>query len=166
MFDLQVLALQADITRVITFQLARETSNRTYPEIGVTDPHHPLTHHGGNPEKMEKVAKINAYHVSLFAYFLDKLKSTPDGDGTLLDHSLFLYGSGMGNPDVHDHVNLPIVVAGGAAGRLKGARHIKYAEPTPLANLHLTLLDKVGVHLDSFADSRGKVGELLEPAAL
>ena len=107
MFDLQVLAMQADMTRVITFQLARETSNRTYPEIGVSDAHHPLTHHGGNPEKMERVAKINAFHVSLFAYFLEKLKSTSEGDGSLLDHSAILYGSGMGNPDVHDHVNLP-----------------------------------------------------------
>jgi hypothetical protein len=166
MFDLQALAFQADITRVSTFQLARETSTRTYPEIGVTDAHHPLTHHGGNPEKMERVAKINAYHISLFAYFLEKLKGTTEGEGTLLDHSLLLYGSGMGNPDVHDHVNLPIVVAGGAGGRVKGARHIKYKEPMPLANLHLTLLDRVGVRLDSFADSTGKVPELLETAAL
>jgi hypothetical protein len=166
MFDLQVLALQGDVTRVITFQLARETSTRTYPEIGVSDPHHPLTHHGGNEEKMAKVAKINAFHVSLFAYFLDKLRSTKDGNGTLLDHSVYLYGSGMGNPDVHDHVNLPILVAGGGAGHLKGGRHIKYAEPTPLANLHLTLLDKVGVRLDKFADSKGKVKELLEPLSL
>lgn len=161
MFDLQVLALQGDVTRVTTFQLARETSNRTYPEIGVSEPHHPLTHHGGDVEKIAKVAKINAHHVSLFAYFLEKLKATPEGDGTLLDHSLFLYGSGMGNPNVHNHVNLPILVAGGAAGKLKGGRHIRYAEPTPLANLHLTLLEKVGVRLDSFADSEGKVGELL-----
>jgi hypothetical protein len=166
MFDLQALAFQADITRVITFQLARETSNRTYPEVGVADPHHPLTHHGGNPEKMEKVAKINAYHVSLFAYFLQKLKAIPEGDGTLLDHSLLLYGSGMGNPDVHDHANLPIVVAGAAAGRVAGARHIRYKEATPLANLHLTLLDKVGVRVDSFADSSGKVAELLDTATL
>jgi hypothetical protein len=166
MFDLQVLAFQADITRVQTFQLARETSNRTYPEIGISEPHHPLTHHGGNPEKMEKVAQINGYHVSLFAYYLDKLKSTPDGDGNLLDHSLLLYGSGMGNPDVHDHVNLPIVVAGGAAGRVKGARHVTYSQPVPLANLHLTLLERVGVHQEAFADSRGTVKELLEPAAL
>ena len=161
MFDLQVLALQGDVTRVTTFQLARETSNRTYPEIGVSDPHHPLTHHGGDAEKIAKVAKINAFHVSLFAYFLEKLKATPEGGGTLLDHSLFLYGSGMGNPNVHNHVNLPILVAGGAAGKLKGGRHIRYAEPTPLANLHLTLLEKVGVRLDSFADSQGKVDELL-----
>ena len=114
MFDLQVLAMQGDVTRVITFQLARETSNRTYAEIGVPDPHHPLTHHGNDPDKIAKMAKINAFHVSLFAYFLEKLKATPDGDGSLLDHSLFLYGSGMGNPNVHDHVNLPILVAGGA----------------------------------------------------
>src|SRR5207247_2227865 len=161
MFDLQVLAMQGDITRVITFQLARETSNRTYPEIGVSDPHHPLTHHGNDPEKIARMAKINQFHVSLFAYFLERLKATREGDGSLLDHSLLLYGSGMGNPNVHDHVNLPIVVAGGAAGRMKGARHIKYAEPVPLANLHLTLLDKVGVRLDAFADSKGKVDELL-----
>jgi Protein of unknown function (DUF1552) len=166
MFDLQALAMQGDVTRVITFQLARETSTRTYPEIGVADPHHPTSHHANNPEKLAKLAKINAYHASLFAYFLDKLKSTPEGNGTLLDHSLYLYGSGMGNPDVHDHVNLPILVAGGAAGRVKGGRHIRYAEPTPLANLHLTLLDRVGVRLDAFADSQGKIGELLEPAVL
>ncbi|MGH8637942.1 MAG: DUF1552 domain-containing protein [Burkholderiales bacterium] len=161
MFDLQLLALQGDVTRVITFQLARETSNRTYPEIGVPDPHHPLTHHGNDPEKIARMAKINAFHVSLFAGFLEKLKATPDGDGSLLDHSLYLYGSGMGNPNVHDHVNLPVLVAGGAAGNVKGGRHIKYTEPTPLANLHLTLLERVGVRLDGFADSKGKVDELL-----
>jgi hypothetical protein len=160
MFDLQVLALQGDVTRVITFQLARETSTRTYPEIGVPDPHHPLTHHGNNPEKVARMAKINAFHVSLFAYFLEKLKSTPEGNGSLLDHSLYLYGSGMGDPNVHSHVNLPILVAGGA-GKVKGGRHIKYAEPTPLANLHLTLLERAGVGLDAFADSNGKVDELL-----
>lgn len=161
MFDMQVLALQGDATRVITFQLARETSNRTYPEIGVSDPHHPLTHNGGDPEKLAKVAKINAFHVSLFASFLEKLKATPDGEGSLLDHTVYLYGSGMGNPDVHDHVNLPILVAGGAAGRHKGGRHIRYAEPAPLANLHVTLLDKAGVRLKSFADSQGPIKELL-----
>ena len=164
MFDLQVLALQSDVTRVITFQLARETSTRTYPEAGVPEAHHPLTHNGGDPAKLAKVAKINAFHVSLFAQFLEKLKATPDGDGSLLDHSLYLYGSGMSNADLHDHVNLPILVAGGAG--MKGGRHIKYAQPTPLANLHLTLLDKVGVKLDSFSDSNGKVRELLEPLAL
>ncbi len=166
MFDLQVLALQGDVTRVITFQLARETSNRTYPEIGVPDPHHPLSHHGNDPEKIARMAKINQFHVSLFAEFLGKLKATPDGNGSLLDHSLYLYGSGIGNPNIHDHTNLPILVAGGAASGLKGNRHIKYAKPVPLANLHLTLLDKVGVHLDSFADSKGKVDELFEPLSI
>ncbi|HTL03752.1 MAG TPA: DUF1552 domain-containing protein [Vicinamibacterales bacterium] len=160
MFDLQVLALQGDITRVITFQLARETSTRSYNEIGVSDPHHPLTHHGNNPEKVEKMAKINAFHVSLFGYFLEKLKATPEGNGSLLDHSVYMYGSGMGDPNVHDHVNLPIIVAGGAGAR-KGGRHIKYATPTPLANLHLTLLEKAGVRMDAFADSKGTIDELL-----
>lgn len=160
MFDLQVLALQGDVTRVITFQLARETSNRTYPEIGVPDPHHPLSHHGNDPDKIARMAKINAFHVSLFAEFLTKLKNTSDGNGSLLDHSLYLYGSGIGNPNVHDHVNLPILVCGGAAGGMKGNRHIRYEKPVPLANLHLTLLDKVGVKLDSFADSTGKLNEL------
>ncbi len=166
MFDLQVLAFQADLTRIITFQLARETSNRTYPEIGVPDPHHPVSHHSNNPDKLEKLAKINAFHVSLFADFLRKLKATQDGDGTLLDNSMCLFGSGMGNPDAHDHSELPILVAGGGAGALKGGRHIRYAEPTPLANLHLSLLDKVGVHLDSFADSSGKLRELDQPLSL
>ncbi|PAW64676.1 MAG: hypothetical protein B9S34_12145 [Opitutia bacterium Tous-C1TDCM] len=163
MFDLQVLAMQGDITRVSTFQLARETSNRTYPEIGVSDPHHPLSHHGNDPDKIARMAKINQYHVSLFAYFLERLKATPEGDGTLLDNSLLLYGSGMGNPNVHDHTNLPILVAGGAAGGMKGGRHLRYDKPVPLANLHLTLLDKVGVRLDRFADSSGKVDELFQP---
>ena len=166
MFDLQLLALQGDVTRVITFQLARETSNRTYPEIGVSDPHHPLSHHGNDPEKIARMAKINQFHVSLFAEFLGKLKATQDGNGTLLDHSLFLYGSGIGNPNIHDHTNLPILVAGGAAGGMKGGRHIKYTKPTPLANLHLTLLDKVGVPMDSFADSTGRIDELFEPLSI
>ena len=166
MFDLQVLAMQGDVTRVITFQLARETSNRAYPEIGVPDPHHPLSHHGNDPEKIAKIAKINQFHVSLFAEFLGKLKGTKEGDGSLLDHSLILYGSGMGNPNVHDHINLPILVAGGAAGGMKGGRHIRFSKPTPLANLHLTLLDKVGVRLDKFADSNGQVDELFEPLGI
>jgi hypothetical protein len=166
MFDLQILALQGDITRVITFQLARETSNRSYPEIGVSDPHHPLTHHGNDPAKIARVAKINKFHVGLFAEFLQKLQAIPEGDGSLLDHSLYLYGSGMGNPNVHDHVNLPIIVAGGAAGNMRGGRHIRFDKPTPLANLHLTLLNKVGVKVDSFADSQGHVDELFEPLSV
>ncbi|QEG39644.1 DUF1552 domain-containing protein [Roseimaritima ulvae] len=163
MFDLQALAFQADITRVTTFQLARETSNRTYPEIGVPDPHHPVTHHGNRPEKLAKVAKINQFHVSLFAEFLQKLQSIPEGNGTLLDHSLLMYGSGMGNPDAHDHTNLPVLVAGGAAGRMQGGRHLRFDTPTPLANLHLTLLNKVGVPLETFADSTGRIDKLFDP---
>jgi hypothetical protein len=166
LFDLQVLALQGDITRVITFQLARESSTRSYPEIGVPEAHHPTSHHGNSPEKLAKLAKINAYHVSLFGYLLEKLKSTPDGDGSLLDHTMYLYGSGMGDSDRHDHSKLPILVAGGGAGKMKGGRHVKYGEPTPLANLHLTLLDKVGVNLGSFGDSKGKVDELIQPLSL
>jgi len=167
MFDLQVLAMQGDITRVTTFQLARETSNRTYAvETGVADPHHPLSHHGNDPDKIARMAKINAFHVSLFAYFLERLKATPEGNGTLLDHSLLLYGSGIGNPNVHDHTNLPILVAGGAAGGMKGDRHIRYDKPVPLANLHLTLLDKVGVNIDRFGDSSGKITDLFTPLSV
>ena len=166
MFDLQLLALQGDLTRVVTFQLARETSNRCYTEIGISEPHHPLTHHGGDEEKIAKVAQINRFHVSLFAEFLEKLGATPEGDGSLLDHVLYLYGSGMGNPNLHDHINLPIIVAGGAAGNMRGGRHLRYEQPTPLANLHRTLLEKVGVPLDSFADSNGKLDELFEPLSI
>lgn len=160
MFDLQVLSLQTDMTRIITFQLARETSTRSYPHIGVPEPHHPVSHHTNDPEKLAKLAKINAHHVSLFAYLVGKLKETPDGDGSLLDHSIYVLGSGMGNPDIHNHTNLPIVLAGGRAGTLDSARHIRYEQPAPLANLHLTLLEKVGVRLEAFADSDGRVAEL------
>jgi hypothetical protein len=163
MFDLQVLAFQGDVTRVVTFQLLRETSNRTYPEIGVPDPHHPLSHHGNDPEKIERLSRVNRFHVSLFAEYVRKLAGTPDGEGSLLDHSAVLYGSGMGNPNVHDHINLPILVAGTAAGGLKGGTHLRFEKPMPLANLHLTLLDKAGVRLERFADSTGKVEGLFEP---
>ena len=129
MFDLQVLALQADVTRVITFQLARETSTRTYPHIGVPEPHHPVSHHTNDPEKLVKLAKINAHHVSLFAYLVEKLQATPDGDGSLLDHSLYLLGSGMGNPDIHNHTNLPIVVAGGRGSAVQGRPAHQIREP-------------------------------------
>jgi hypothetical protein len=166
MLDLQVLAFQGDITRITTFQLARETSNRTYPETGVSDPHHPLSHHGNDPEKIARMAKINRFHVSLFTEFLQKLKATPDGAGTLLDHTLLLYGSGMGNPNVHDHVNLPILVGGGTVHGMKGGRHIRFEQPAPLANLHLTLLDKAGVRIEHFADSTGKVDGLFEPLSI
>jgi Protein of unknown function (DUF1552) len=166
MFDLQVLAFQGDITRVTSFQLAREASTRTYPEIGVADPHHPITHHGGSVEKLQQVAKINQYHVSLFAEFLAKLKATQEAGGNLLDHSLFLYGSGMGDPDAHDHSDLPIIVAGGAAGLHRGGQHVQFNNPTPLSNLHLTLLNKVGVPLESFADSTGTIDHLFDPVTL
>ena len=161
MMDLQVLALQADLTRVVTFQLAREASTRTYPQIGVVEPHHPISHHGNDPVQLEKLAKINKYHVSLFAYMLERMSSITDGNGSLLDGSTYLLGSGMGNPDIHDHKNLPIVVASGSRTGIVGGRHIRFGdEQTPLANLHLSLLDSVGVHLENFADNTGRVDEL------
>ena len=127
MMDLQVLALQADLTRVVTFQLAREASTRTYPQIGVVEPHHPISHHGNDPVQLEKLAKINKYHVSLFAYMLERMSSTTDGNGSLLDGSTYLLG-GMGNPDVHDHKNLPIVVASGSRTGVVGGRHIRFGD--------------------------------------
>jgi hypothetical protein len=157
MFDLQVLAFQADITRVITFQMAREASTRTYPQIGINEAHHPISHHANLPDRLMRLAKINAYHVSLFAYLVGKLKATPDGDGTLLDHTTYLLGSGMGNPNVHDHTNLPAVLAGGR----NGGRHLKWAEPIPLANVHLSLLEKAGIHQAKFGDSTGVIEALL-----
>ena len=123
----------------------------------MSDPHHPLSHHGDHPDKVARLAKINAFHVSLFAEYLQKLEATPEGDGTLLDHVSILYGSGIGNPNLHDHVNLPILVAGGGAAGFKGNRHIRYEKSTPLANLHLTLLDRAGVKIDKFGDSTGKL---------
>lgn len=166
MFDLQLLAFQGDITRVISFQLAREASTRTYPEIGVPEPHHPISHHGNNPDKLAKVAKINQFHVSLFAEFLQKMAATPEGNGSLLDHSLYLYGSGMGDPDAHDHTDLPLIVAGGAAGNMRGGRHVTYEKHTPMANLHLTLLNKAGIEMNSFADSTRPADELFAPMSL
>ena len=157
MFDLQLLAMQGDVTRVMTFQLARETSNRTYPEIGVADPHHPLSHHGNDPGKIERMSKINAFHVSLFSEYLQNLADTPEGAGSLLDHSLILYGSGIGNPNVHDHTNLPVLVAGGKPTGFQGNRHLRYENPVPLANLHLTLLDRAGVKREKFGDSDGMI---------
>jgi hypothetical protein len=159
MFDLQALALQADVTRVIVFQMAREASTRTYPQVGVPEAHHPVSHHSHEAGQLAKLAKINGYHVSLFAYMVGKLKSTADGDGSLLDHTTYLIGSGMGNSHVHDHTNLPVVVAGGLGN--KGGRHVKYDTPKPLANVHLTLLHKMGVHQERFGDSDGIVEELL-----
>jgi hypothetical protein len=155
MCDLQVLAYQSDLTRVITLMLGREFSGVTYPQVGVPDAHHPITHHAGQPEKIAKVEKINAYHVTQFAYLLDKMRSTPDGDGTLLDHATLMYGTGMGECNAHDPRNIPLVLAGGGAGTLKGGRHIRYPKETPLANLHLTLLANFGVKREKIGDSTG-----------
>jgi hypothetical protein len=156
MFDLQVLAYQCDLTRVVTLMFGREYSGMTYPQIGVPEAHHPVSHHQDEPEKMAKGAKINAYHVQLFAYFLDKLRSTPDGDGSLLDHMILLYGAGISDSNAHSPLDIPIVVAGGGSDRIKGGRHIRYRD-TPLANLHLALLDKLGVDWDRIGDSTGRL---------
>ena len=144
MFDLQVLAFQTDMTRVITFMMSSEVSPRTYPELGIPDPHHGLSHHQYRPAQMEKLSKVNLHHIEQFAYCLDRLRATPDGDGTLLDHMLMLYGCGISDGNQHLHVNLPVLLAGGAGGRLRGGRHLRVADETPLTNLQLTLLDKVG----------------------
>jgi len=156
MFDLQVLAYQSDLTRVITFMLGREHSGMTYPQIGVADAHHPISHHQQEPEKVAKIAKINAYHMRIFTYLIERLQATPDGDGTLLDHITLMYGAGMADSNSHSPINLPIVLAGGGAGSLKGGRHIAFREER-LANLHLTLLDQLGVHYDQLGDSNGRV---------
>jgi hypothetical protein len=160
LIDLQVLAYQCDLTRVATLMMGREFSGMTYPHIGVPDAHHPVSHHQNEPEKVAKVARINTYHVTLFAYLLEKLRATPDGDGTLLDHITMLYGAGMADSNRHAVNDLPLILAGGGAGSLKGGRHIRYAKDTPLANLHLTLLEKFGVHRDQMGDSTGKLDDL------
>lgn len=160
MFDLLALAYQADISRIFTFMLARELSQRTYPQVGVPDPHHATSHHQDNPEKLAKLVKIQNYHVSLLSYFLQKLRATPDGDGNLLDHSLILYGSSMSNSNIHNHSPLPILVAGGAVGRVKGDRHLKYPEATPMANLLVAVLNKAGIQQETVGDSTHALAEL------
>ena len=155
MIDLLVLAWQTDMTRVTTLMMAREGSNRSYRSIGVQDGHHSLTHHQNDPEKIDKVLKIDKLHVETFAYFLSRLQATADGDGTLLDHCVLLYGSSICDGNRHTHHDLPIIVAGGANGRTSGGRHIRYPEDTPLNNLLLNLLGKAGVELDRFGDSTG-----------
>src|SRR5690349_13302681 len=160
MFELMALAYQANITRVITFMVSREVSNRTYPQVGVTDGHHAISHHQNRAEKMEKNVRIQTFNINQFKGFLDKLKQTPDGDGSLLDHSVILYGSNMSNSNAHDHFPLPNLVVGGAAGRMKGGRHLRYADHTPMTNLLVTMLDKVGVRQESLGDSTGTLANL------
>jgi hypothetical protein len=160
LYDLQLLAYQADLTRVITFMYGREQTGRPYPQIGVPEPHHPLTHHQANPEKMDKCAKIQRYHIKLFADYLEKLRNTPEGDGSLLDNAIILFGSGISNSDRHTHGPLPTLLVGGGAGTLKGGRHLIYPEHTPLTNLQLTLLNKLGVRTEKLGDSTGQFNEL------
>ncbi|MBV8843427.1 MAG: DUF1552 domain-containing protein [Bryobacterales bacterium] len=157
MFDLQILALKAEITRVTTMMYARDTSGAVYPQSGVRDGFHVASHHSNVRASMDKFALINRYHVQLLAYYLDKLRATPDGDGSLLDHSMVLYGSSMSNGNQHDHDPLPIILAGGAAGQLKGGRHLQFAAHTPMSNLLLAMADKLGVHRASFGDSTAKL---------
>ena len=156
MIDLQVLAFQADLTRVITFMMSREVSPRTYPELGIPDPHHGLSHHQNRPEQMAKLAKLNRHHIEQIAYFMDRLAATPDGDGTLLDQVLLQYGSGISDGNQHLHVNLPVLVA----GAIEGGRHLRVAEETPLTNLQLAVLDKLGVPTEKLGDSTGVVKHL------
>ena len=157
MFDLLALAYQTDLTRVGTFMLSREVSGRAYPEIGVPDSHHGCSHHQNDPAKLEKLAKINTFHMQQFAYFLDKLQSTPDGDGTLLDHSMLIYGSGISDGNIHFHFDLPVVMVGGGGGTLKGGRHLRYSDDTPLTNLYVAVLGKLGLPVEQFGDSTGKL---------
>ena len=156
MFDLQLLAYQTDLTRVVTFMFGREITGRTYPEIGVPDAHHPISHHQSDPERLEKLTKINIYHATLFAEFIAKLRATPDGDATLLDHTVMIYGAGMADSNAHASKNLPITVVGGGLG-VKGGRHIKYSDDTPLANLHLRVMDTMGIRIDQLGNSTGRL---------
>ena len=156
MFDLMLLAYQTDLTRVSTYMLAPEISGRTYPEIGVPDSHHPTSHHRNDPILYEKIARINEFHIGLFGYFLEKARATPDGDGSLLDHMMLLYGAGMSDSNAHDNRGLPMVIVGGGSGALKpGGRHLVHKDRTPATNLHLTILDKMGMPVDKIADSTG-----------
>jgi hypothetical protein len=157
MFDLLAVAYQANITRVSTFMMAREVSNRTYPQVGVPDGHHATSHHQNRADKIEKLVKIQGFHLTLFSKFVEKLKSTPDGDGSLLDHSVLLYGSNMSNSNAHNHFPLPNLLIGGGQGRLQGGRHLKYEDHTPMTNLLVSMMDKVGVEVESLGDSTGRL---------
>ena len=163
MFDLAALAFQADITRVFTLLLGREQTNRPYPFLGVPEAHHSISHHQGDPVKLAKAAKINTYHIGLLARFAEKLRSIRDGDGTLLDHSMILQGSGLSNSDQHSHIDLPLVLVGGGAGNLKGGRHLRFPKDTPMNNLHMALLEKVGAPIEKFGDNTNTIE--LEPLA-
>jgi hypothetical protein len=160
MFDLMALAFQTDMTRVVTVLLAIEQSPRNYPEIAITEGHHGLTHHQGDKGKIEKVTQINEFHIKQFVYLLEKLKTTPDGDGTLLDNSMIVYGSALADGNQHQHFNLPTVLAGRGRGSLHPGRHIRYAEETPVANLFVSMLDRMDVPVESFGDSSGRLLEL------
>ena len=157
MLDLQLLAFQSDLTRVITFMIGKEQSARPYPQIGVPEAHHPLSHHENKPELVEHMSKINRYHTQLFSKYLAKLRATPDGDGTLLDHTTILYGGGISNSTRHSGDNLPLLVVGGGAGRLKGGRHLTYADKPSMANLLVTLMDKLDVPVERIGGSTGKL---------
>jgi hypothetical protein len=160
MSDLMVIAFQTDMTRVVSFMMAREGSNRSYRSIGVSDGHHSVTHHQNDPEKIAKTQKIDELHTKSFAYLIEKLQSTPDGDGTLLDHSMILYGSSICDGNAHTHHDLPLVLVGGGAGQIKGGRHLRYAPETPMNNLLLTMLDKAGVPAETLGDATGKIDQL------
>ncbi|MEO7189835.1 MAG: DUF1552 domain-containing protein [Vicinamibacterales bacterium] len=157
MFDLMAIAFQTDMTRVATFMMAREGGVRPYPEIGVPEAHHPLSHHGNRPDVIEKLIQIECYHLEQFAYFVEKVKSIKEGDGTLLDNCALVYGAAMGDPNAHNHNVCPTLIAGHAGGRIKGGQHVAYETQTPLANLHLTMLELVGVPTDHLGDSNGKL---------
>jgi hypothetical protein len=160
MYDLYALAFQADLTRVVTFMIGRELTGQNYPQLGIADGHHPLSHHQNDPAKIEKLIKINFYHVSLFSRFIEKLRSTPDGDGSLLDHVILIYGSGMGNGNGHDPMNIPILLLGGGSGQIKGGQHLRFPKETPLENLHLTVMDKLGVHVEKISASARRLDGL------
>jgi hypothetical protein len=160
MYDLMIVAYQANITRVITFMVSREVSNRTYPQVGVADGHHAISHHQNRAEKMEKNVRIQTFNIGMFAEFVEKLKSTTDGDGSLLDNTVLLYGSNMSNSNAHDHFPLPNLVLGGASGRMKGGRHLRYPDHTPMTNLLVSMLDKAGVRQDTLGDSTGRLENL------
>jgi hypothetical protein len=160
MFDLQLMAFQTDITRVITFMMSREVSPRSYPELGIPDPHHGLSHHQDNPVQMDKLAVLNRHHIEQLAYFMDKLSSTPDGEDNLLDNIVMLYGCGISDGNKHLHTDLPVLVAGGGSGTLQGGRHIRVPEGAPISNLQLTMLKNFGVQRDVLGDSTGTISSL------